>query len=122
MLASEAVCLGRDGLHLLVRHNKLNYALLSYKSIPVIVAGGHVLDIFSQEANPAACWEPPVPRLFQDVFVTFGGVVCKLKAANPIKQPPPPPPTKKKTGQKKRKLTQMQTCTLVLTFVCITRI
>lgn len=114
MLASEAVCLGGNGLHLLVRHNKLNYALLSYKSIPVIIAGGHVLDIFSQEDNPAACWESPVLCLFQDVFVTFGGVMCKLKAANRIKQPPP--------TLKKRKLTQMQTCALLLTFVCIKRI
>lgn len=55
-------------------------------------------DIFSQEDNPAACWESPALRPLQDVFVTFGGVVCKLKAANPIKHPPP----LKKTGKKKK--------------------
>lgn len=29
--------------------------------------------------------------------MTFGGVVCKLKAANPIKQPPHPKKKKRKT-------------------------
>lgn len=53
--------------------HKLNYALLSCKSISVVIARGHILDTFSQGDNPAACIVAVTPctKSLSLLFITF---------------------------------------------------